>query len=148
MREIMTVKNVDNEYIYLTLNVNKVACSSCAISNACSVKSSNGSTFRISKKDVKKELLPIMPGDTVIVDFKHNEATLSLIVYGIPLTGFLLGVILGYILKISDLLSFLLGIGFAGVGALITKLYDKKYKIEIVDVKRAIEIPQNVQEIR
>jgi len=146
MREVMNVVNVDNEYIYLTLNVDTVACSACALSGSCSVKSSDGSGFRVPKKHVREDLLPILPGDTVVVDFKHNEAILSLIVYGIPLAGFLLGVLLGYILKLSDVLSFLTGVIFAGIGALITRLYDKKYKIDIVDVKRSIDLNNDISE--
>lgn len=76
-----------------------------------------------------------MPGDTVIVDMKYNEAILSLIVYGIPLAGFVIGVLLGYFLKVHDVISFLLGIAFAGIGALFTRMFDKKYKVEIIDVK-------------
>ncbi|MGQ9855850.1 MAG: SoxR reducing system RseC family protein [Fervidobacterium sp.] len=136
MREVMSVVNVDDKYVYLSLMVNEAGCSACALAGSCSVKGEKG-TLRVRKDDMKEEFKTVMPGDTVIVDLKHNEAILSLIVYGIPLAGFLIGVLIGYILKLYDLISFVLGIGFAGAGALFTKLYDKKYKIEVIDVKRA-----------
>lgn len=134
MREVMKVVNVDDKYVYLSLAVSEATCSSCAIAGSCSIKGS-GKEMRLLKNSIKKDFLPLMPGDTVIVDMKYNEAILSLIVYGIPLAGFMIGVLIGYFLKVSDVISFLFGIAFAGVGALFTRMFDKKYKIEIIDVK-------------
>lgn len=134
MREVMRVSNVDDKYVYLSLAVSEATCSACAIAGSCSIKGS-GKEMRLLKNSIKKDFLPLMPGDTVIVDMKYNEAILSLIVYGIPLAGFVIGVLLGYFLKVHDVISFLFGIAFAGVGALFTRMFDKKYKVEIIDVK-------------
>ncbi|QAV33709.1 positive regulator of sigma(E), RseC/MucC [Fervidobacterium changbaicum] len=138
MREVMTVTSVDENYIYVSLSVDPGTCASCALSGACSIKSESAKkgVFKISKKNINENLLPVMPGDIVVVDFKYNTAILSMIVYGIPLTGFIFGALIGYLLKLSDILSFVLALVFAGIGTVITRLYDKKYKIEIVDVKR------------
>ncbi|KAF2962232.1 SoxR reducing system RseC family protein [Fervidobacterium sp. 2310opik-2] len=137
MKELMQVRNVDDRYVYLTLMVNEVTCSACALSGTCSVKG-NEKDIKIQKKSIKSELLPILPGDIVVVDLKYNEAVLSLIVYGIPLLGFIIGVLFSYLMKFSDIISFAVGIGFAGAGFLLTRLFDKKYKIEITDVKRSV----------
>ncbi|MFN3328884.1 MAG: SoxR reducing system RseC family protein, partial [Fervidobacterium pennivorans] len=134
MREVMKVTNVDEKFVYLSLAVLQATCSSCAIAGSCSVKDT-GKELRIMKKSIKKELLPLTVGDTVIVDMKYNTALLSLIVYGIPLAGFIIGVLLGYLLNFQDIVSFLLGLILTGVGALITRFFDKKYKIEVIDVK-------------
>ncbi|MFN3691800.1 MAG: SoxR reducing system RseC family protein [Fervidobacterium sp.] len=134
MREVMKVISTDEKFVYLSLAVTQAACSACAIAGSCSVKDT-GKELRIMKKTIKKELLPLTIGDTVIVDMKYNTALLSLIVYGIPLAGFIIGVLLGYILNFQDIVSFLLGLIFTGIGALITRFFDKKYKIEIIDVK-------------
>ncbi len=135
MKELMQVRNVDDRYVYLTLMVNEATCSTCTLSGVCSVKG-NEKDIKIQKKSIKSELLPILPGDIVVVDLKYNEAVLSLIVYGIPLLGFIIGVLFSYLMKLSDVISFVIGIGFAGIGFTLTRLFDKKYKIEITDVKR------------
>mgnify|MGYP000031843963 FL=1 len=138
MRELMTVKSVDEHYVYLSLNVDKVACASCGLSGSCSIQneSSKKGVFKIDKRNVKQDLLPLVPGDLVVVDFKYNPAILSLIVYGIPLAGFILGTLIGYLLKFSDIVSFILALALTGGGAFLTRIYDRKYKIEIIDVRR------------
>lgn len=134
MREVMRVSNVDDKYVYLSLAISEAICSSCAIAGSCSIKGSR-KEMKIPKNSIKKDFLPLMPGDMVIVDMKYNEAILSLIVYGIPLAGFIIGVLLGHFIKISDVISFIFGIAFAGIGAFFTRMFDKKYKIEVIDVK-------------
>jgi sigma-E factor negative regulatory protein RseC len=138
MRELMTVKSVDERYVYLSLNVDKVACASCGLSGSCSIQneSSKKVVFKINKRNVRQDLLPLVPGDLVVVDFKYNPAILSLIVYGIPLAGFILGTLIGYLLKFSDIVSFILALALTGGGAFLTRIYDRKYKIEIIDVRR------------
>ncbi|MCX7653697.1 MAG: SoxR reducing system RseC family protein [Fervidobacterium sp.] len=134
MREVMKVSNVDDRYIYLSLSVSETTCSTCAIAGSCSIKES-GKELRILKNSVRKEFLPLAPGDIVVVDMKYNQAVLSLIVYGIPLLGFIVGILLGYFLKLSDIASFIIGILLAGGSTVVSRTFDKKYKIDILDVK-------------
>lgn len=135
MREVMKVINADDKFIYISLATTEAACSSCAIAGSCSIKET-GKEMKIAKSAIKKDLLPLIIGDIVIVDMKYNTALLSLIVYGIPLAGFISGVLIGYLSRLQDVVSFSLGLLFAGIGSLITRFFDKKYKIEIIDVKR------------
>ncbi|MGC8819975.1 MAG: SoxR reducing system RseC family protein [Fervidobacterium sp.] len=135
MKELMQVKNIDDKFIYVALLVNEATCSACTLSGSCSVKGS-GKELKIAKSSVPEHLQPLLPGDMVVVDLKYNEAILSFILYGIPLAGFIISVLIGYLLKMNDVLSFLIATSFSGIGFLFTRLFDKKYKIEVIDVKK------------
>lgn len=131
MREVMTVVKIDDKYVYLQTIADEASCSACALSGGCSIKSGD-MHVSVKKENVEKA---VEVGDTVIVDLKYNQAMLAMILYGIPLSGFLLGVIIGYFFKLSDLVSLVLAFALAGVGFLISKLFDRKYEVKIVDVK-------------
>ncbi len=133
MKELLVVKRVEKSYVYAGLAVGKEGCASCAISGSCSLK---GSQKEIRLEKNSEMLKDVVPGDIIIVDFKSNEAVLSLIVYGVPLAFFIAGILSGYLLKFDDIYSFLIGIAFAGVSYILLRLVDKKYKIEVVDVKK------------
>jgi len=141
MREVMTVVKTDDRYVYLQAITEEASCSACALSGNCSIKSGD-MRISVKKENVEKA---VEVGDTVIVDLKYNQAVLAMILYGIPLSGFLLGVLVGYFFKLSDIISLVLGLALAGGGFLISKLFDKKYEVKIVDVKdRGNNYPKNL----
>jgi len=132
MREVMTISGIDDKYIYLATITDEATCSGCALAGSCSVKGRD-MRVRVKREDITK---PVALGDTVIVELKYNVAILSLIVYGIPLAGFLVGVLIGYIFKWNDIVSLVTGLVFASCGFLISKIFDKKYEVKIIDVKK------------
>ncbi len=133
MRELLVVRRVEKDCIYASLAVNQEGCASCAISGSCSLKG-NQKEIKIQKNT--EILKDVLPGDIIIVDFKSNEAILSLIVYGLPLAFFIGGILIGYLLKFADIVSFFIGLAFAGIAYLLLRFIDKKYKIEVIDIKK------------
>lgn len=129
MREILSVTRIDENYVYLKPAVNESTCGTCAISGSCSLKRTKGE-LKIRKSAFE---VPLVPGDSVLVDLKYNQAIMSFIVYGLPLCGFLTGILLGYILGLSDPTSLLLGVGGLVVGFLSTRVIDKRYEIQIIE---------------
>lgn len=129
MREIMTVAKIDENYVYLKPAFNESTCGTCAISGSCSLKTTKGE-LKIRKSAVEVSLVP---GDSVLVDLRYNQAIISFIVYGLPLCGFVMGILLGYMLGFSDPISLLLGVGGLVIGFLETKVIDKRYEIKIIE---------------
>jgi len=75
------------------------------------------------------------PGDFVILDLKYRPALLAFLLYGLPVILLVLGVSLGTYLKLSDYFSFLIGLLFMSGAFAIFRIWDKRYKPKIVDVR-------------
>ncbi|ODN31265.1 SoxR reducing system RseC family protein [Fervidobacterium thailandense] len=129
MREVLTVTKIDEDYVYLKPLADEATCSSCSISGACSLKGSKRE-LRVRRSEVD---LLLGPGDRVLVDLKYNQAVMSFIVYGLPLSGFLVGITFGYLLRLSDLFSLLLGLGGLIFGFTVARRIDKRYSVRIIE---------------
>lgn len=129
MREILSVTRIDEDFVYLKPAVNESTCGTCAISGSCSLKRTKGE-LKIRKSAVEVSLVP---GDSVLVDLKYNQAIISFVVYGFPLCGFLMGILLGYILGLSDPTSLSLAVGGLVIGFLATRVIDRRYEIKIIE---------------
>ncbi|MBO8160930.1 MAG: SoxR reducing system RseC family protein [Thermosipho sp. (in: Bacteria)] len=128
MKEVFKVLRVDDKYIYVEKDM--AACGSCQLSGSCSFK--NVAEVRLEKK---KEL-EILPGDLLVVDMKIRPAMVAFLIYGLPLIFLIFGIGLGTFLNFSEYVSFAIGISLMSVAFLINFFIDKKFKPEIVDVKR------------
>lgn len=129
MREVLTVSKVDGEFVYLKASVDETTCSSCALAGGCSVRT-GGRELRISKASLE---FGVVPGDRLLVELKYNEATISMILYGLPLVGFVSGVTLGYVMGRPDVQSFLVGLAGAGLGVLLSKAFDKRFQVRVLE---------------
>lgn len=129
MRELMTVTKIDEIYVYLKPQFNESTCGSCAIAGSCSLRGVKGE-LKIRKSAVDVSLIP---GDKVLVDFKYNQAVMSMIVYGLPLSGFLAGILVGYLVRFTDPISLLLGFGGLVLGFSVTRVIDKSYEIRVIE---------------
>ncbi|ANQ53362.1 histidine kinase [Thermosipho affectus] len=127
MKELFRISKIEGKYIYLDRDVS--ACGACALSGSCNVKSV--STLKVEKD----EKFDYFPGDFVILDLKYKPTFLAFMLYGLPVILLILGVGLGAFLKLSDLFSFFIGIGFMGIAFLINKILDKRFKPVILDVR-------------
>ncbi|WP_126993142.1 SoxR reducing system RseC family protein [Thermosipho globiformans] len=127
MKELFTIAKVDEKYIYLERDTS--ACGSCAISGSCNVKS-------VEQLKVEKDnKFEYFPGDFVILDLKYRPALLAFILYGLPVILLIFGVGLGTYLKFSDYFSFLIGLLFMSGAFAVFRIWDKRYKPKIVDVR-------------
>ncbi|ABR30123.1 histidine kinase [Thermosipho melanesiensis] len=127
MRELFRISKIDDKYLYLERDVS--ACGSCALSGKCSVQSV--STLKVEKD----KRFDYFPGDFVVLDLKYRPAFLAFMLYGLPIIMLVVGIGLGVYLKLSDIYSFLIGLGFMSVSFLINKVLDKKFKPIILDVR-------------
>lgn len=70
-----------------------------------------------------------MPGDQVQIEYKESESMkASLIIYLIPLFGFLMGALIGKWLDLSEVAAFFTGLVGLAAGYFGIHLLDKKYK--------------------
>ncbi|SDC03504.1 SoxR reducing system RseC family protein [Geotoga petraea] len=120
MRELMTVKKMDNKYVYLKTN-RASECSTCSISGACSLTG----TPDIELKAMREE--SYIPGEKVLVELPQVPlAKIAMLVYGFPLLVFLALAILSYGIGLNDLFSFSIAIGGMAVSYFILSILDKK----------------------
>lgn len=76
-----------------------------------------------------KNTIDAKPGETVEILFRESESMkASLIIYLVPLAGFLIGLIIGYLAKLSDITSFLISLVGLITGFLFNHYSDKRYK--------------------
>ncbi len=89
------------------------------------------------------------PDDEAEVDITNGLVLkMSLIVYAIPLVISCVGLLIGVLMKLEEWLTFVLFIGFLGIGFLVLHFIDKKYAknlkarpvmIKIIEEKNAAE---------
>lgn len=134
MREVMSVVEVKDKYVYL-LTQRAGECESCELHGACSV--TGGPDLKIRAK--KNEGLELKEGDMVVVELPKVSITkMSFIVYGLPLMVFLVFTILFYLLGFGDVKSFLFGLASMAITYVGIAIYDRKklkdlYFPEIID---------------
>lgn len=76
-----------------------------------------------------KNTIQAKPGETVEILFKESESMkASLIIYLVPLAGFLLGLLVGYLTKVGDVASFFISVLGMTLGFLFNHLNDNRYK--------------------
>ncbi|BBE30779.1 hypothetical protein OSSY52_09200 [Tepiditoga spiralis] len=134
MREIMSVIEVKDKYVYL-LTQRAGECDSCELHGACSI--TGGPDLKIRAK--RNENLELKEGDTVVVELPKVSITkMSFVVYGLPLIVFLSFTILFYLLGFGDVKSFLFGLTSMAITYTGIAIYDRKklkdsYFPEIID---------------
>lgn len=76
-----------------------------------------------------KNTIGAKPGETVEILFKESESMkASLIIYLVPLAGFLLGLFIAYLLKFGDITSLLISVLGMAIGFLFNHFNDNRYK--------------------
>lgn len=76
-----------------------------------------------------KNTIQAKPGETVEILFKESESMkASLIIYLVPLAGFLLGLLIGYLTKVGDITALLIAVVGMAIGFLFNHLNDNRYK--------------------
>lgn len=106
---------------------NKLACSSCQVSNSCG----NGIVEKyLSEKIFTSEIPNILGakiGDKVVIEIKKSSITrASLIVYFVPLLGLIFLSIIASFLGYSENITILFGLTGLFFGFLVTKYYNLK----------------------
>jgi len=106
---------------------NQLACSSCKVADSCG----NGIVEKyLSGKLFSSEIsnhLNAKVGDTVIIQIPKSSVTkASLIVYFIPLFGFMLFAIVTSLLNQTENIVILFSLFGLGLGMLVTKYYNRK----------------------
>lgn len=128
MKEIFVVSKVDEKYVYLEHDTS--GCSSCALAGKCEAKAAV-----TSLKVEKDNRFEYFPGDYVILDLKYRPAFLAFMLYGLPVILLIFGVGLGTFFGFSDYVSFLIGFLFMSVAFFSYRIWDKKYKPKIIEVR-------------
>jgi len=126
LQEIAIVAEIVDD-IAVVHTENKLACSSCQISNSCG----NGIVEKyLSGKIFSSEIPNILHakiGDKVVIEIKKSSITrASLLVYFVPLFGLLSFSIMASFLEFSENITILFGITGLIFGVLVTKYYNLK----------------------
>ncbi|MDN5343800.1 SoxR reducing system RseC family protein [Oceanotoga sp. DSM 15011] len=142
MTEMMTVIDMDSNYVYL--NTNRAGeCSECSLHGACNITG----TPDLKLRALKNKSVNLKEGDIVLVELpKVSVSKLSFLVYGIPLIIFMAISIILNIIGFSDILSFLIGFSTMLLTYVIIGIYDKKklkdkYLPKIIE-KKDIILPE------
>lgn len=104
-------------------NIAKVRLTQKPECNRCGICSGASGGFRILTVKTKK---PLQINQTVTVDVNQIFLTLSFILmYGVPLSGFIIGAVAGYAIG-KELLAIILAVGLLIIGLKAVKLITKR----------------------
>ena len=119
MKEQGTVIGISGTNVKLKLS-SQPKCKSCGLCAA------SGGGNRILTITTQR---PLQLNQQVILEVNHHLLTLSsLMLYGIPLAGFISGAILGYFLG-KDILATIMAVLFAGIGFLLVRFTTRKMRL-------------------
>jgi len=134
MREVGIVKNVKGKFAEIRMATEE-ECKTCPLEGTCPETSllQNKQATIIAKNDVNAE-------ENDLVSFEMDESSIlrgAFTIYVIPLLFFILGLALGIVLEkgfgisissLENALSVVTSIAFLGIGIIIVREKDKKYK--------------------